>query len=75
MLEKIIRNSARCETCGDEIECTQAHKMQGCSCGRLYVDGYLTWLRRVYDGPWTETSIVERDGKRIYIRTGEPADE
>jgi len=57
----IIRNSARCLICLDEIESTHRNDFVQCSCGRLAVDGGQTWLRRVYavDAKWEETSIVK----------------
>ena len=67
MAEKIIRNSACCLKCGDEIESTHRHDLRSCSCGSLAVDGGQAYLRRVGDaigdGTWQETSIVEKEGE------------
>lgn len=59
----IIRNSAKCLECGDEIESTHRHDFRGCSCGNLFVDGGKDYLRRLYkDGATVEeTSIIEQE--------------
>lgn len=58
----IIRNSAKCNGCGDEIESTHRHDFVTCSCGGVSVDGGHAYIRRAYTGlvPFTDTSI-ERD--------------
>ena len=46
MGERIIRNAARCNHCGDIIESKYRHDFKACSCGRIFVDGghcYLRW--------------------------------
>jgi hypothetical protein len=43
----IVRNSARCLTCGDEIESTHRHDFVTCTCGAISVDGGTAYLRRV----------------------------
>ena len=43
---KIVRNSAKCLKCGDEIESTHRHDFNCCSCGSLCVDGGKDYLRR-----------------------------
>jgi hypothetical protein len=63
---RIIRNSARCNVCGDEVESTHVHDFQPCRCGNLAVDGGHEYLRRAirdYAVPdsYTETSITEPD--------------
>jgi tRNA(Ile2) C34 agmatinyltransferase TiaS len=45
MTEKIIRNSAKCALCGDEIESTYRHDYVACKCGEIYVDGGHAYLR------------------------------
>lgn len=63
MSGKIIRNSARCHGCGDEIVSTHRHDFVACSCGALFVDGGKSCLRRGFDSSkssgWTDTSTVE----------------
>ncbi|GLQ25204.1 DUF7695 domain-containing protein [Sulfitobacter pacificus] len=45
-MKKIIRNSARCLRCGEEVESKGVHDAQTCSCGNLMVDGGYEYLRR-----------------------------
>jgi len=42
----ILRNSAKCTKCGDEVESTYRHDFQSCSCGEIFVDGGLSYIRR-----------------------------
>ena len=62
---KIIRNSAKCLGCGDEIESKHRHDFKWCKCGSLAVDGGKDYTRRVYDPkvPWEDTSIYEETKK------------
>ena len=61
-MTKIIRNSARCRRCGDEVESRYRHDFVSCSCGAIFVDGGHAYLRR---GGWPEdcedTSEVRED--------------
>lgn len=59
MREIIVRNSARCLLCGDEIESTHRHDFRTCRCGNFSVDGGRDYLRRLADseGSWIDTSI------------------
>lgn len=51
-MRKIIRNAIRCKACGEVIESTYRHDFKGCSCGRVYVDGGLDYIRRGFtDSP------------------------
>jgi hypothetical protein len=45
-MEKIIRNSAKCLKCNDEIESTHRHDFKWCSCGTIFVDGGHSYFRR-----------------------------
>jgi len=58
-LEIVVRNSARCLDCGDEIVSEYGHHFVYCSCGQVAVDGGLEYTRRVYKEAWrwTDTSI------------------
>lgn len=60
MLEIIVRNSARCLRCGDEIESEHQHDFRCCSCGNLCVDGGHEYRRRVFETPaaWFDTSTL-----------------
>ena len=46
MGERIIRNAARCNHCGDIIESRHRHDFKSCSCGRIFVDGGHCYLRQ-----------------------------
>jgi len=43
---KIIRNSAKCLKCGDEIESKHRHDFVWCSCKSVAVDGGKAYLKR-----------------------------
>lgn len=63
--EIIIRNSARCLDCDDEIESLHRHDFKYCKCGNVAVDGGDEYLRRVYKSGarWEDTSITRpREG-------------
>lgn len=59
----LVRNSAHCLHCDDEIVSATRHDFVRCSCGRIDVDGGLAYVRRVYaaDANWRDTSIYESD--------------
>lgn len=59
-IEIIVRNSARCLGCGDEIVSEHRHALRTCKCGALSVDGGLDYRRRPYKSEigWTDTSIL-----------------
>lgn len=42
----IIRNSARCRKCGEEIESRHRHDFRQCKCGAIFVDGGRDYIRR-----------------------------
>ena len=63
----IIKNSARCNDCGVEIESKSGHDFNVHYCEKepgedwkFAVDGGKSYLRRVGTG-YTETSVVEND--------------
>jgi len=60
VVEIIVRNSARCSSCGDEIVSRHRHDFATCSCGNLSVDGGTAYLRRAVREQDTveETSLV-----------------
>lgn len=43
---RLVRNAARCAKCDDEVESKHRHDFKGCSCGAIFVDGGLSYLRR-----------------------------
>lgn len=61
---KLIRNSARCLVCEDEIVSERGWDFRYCSCGSLAVDGGLEYTRRVFKdrAQWVDTSIYEDMG-------------
>ena len=42
----IVHNRIRCNHCGDVIESEYRHDFKYCKCGRVYVDGGHSYLRR-----------------------------
>lgn len=59
----IIRNSAKCLKCGEEIESKFRHDFRSCKCGALSVDGGKDYLRRVFSrkDDWVETSVMDEE--------------
>lgn len=45
MKTKILLNAAKCLRCGDEIYSTSWHDFKVCSCGEIFIDGGLRYLR------------------------------
>lgn len=62
-MRRIIRNSARCLKCDEEVESKSVYDTQTCSCGNLIVDGGREYLRRsaVDASLISETSIQDAD--------------
>ena len=62
-MEKIIRNSAKCLICMQELESTHRHDYRKCKCGNLMVDGGKDYIRRGWKDfdMIEETSILEED--------------
>lgn len=53
----ILRNSARCRKCKDEIESKHRHDFVWCKCGAIAVDGGKAYLRRLGNpGDFEDTS-------------------
>jgi hypothetical protein len=59
VLQRIVRNSARCLECFEEVESKNTHDFVTCSCGNLSVDGGKDYLKRSFDTVWEETSEWE----------------
>jgi len=57
----ILRNSAECLSCGDELESDHVHDWQECSCGNVFVDGGRDYLRHgcMDDTKYVNTSITD----------------
>jgi hypothetical protein len=63
----IIRNSATCLVCHDQIESRHVHDYVTCECGAISVDGGRSYLRRAGDPAHLEdTSIFAPDEPRTY---------
>lgn len=62
--EAILRNSAVCGKCGDEIESKSRHDFVMCSCQAISVDGGLEYLRSSADSldNFINTSVVVKAG-------------
>ena len=59
---RIIRNSAYCFLCDQEIVSTHVHHMASCDCGNIMVDGGNEYLKRAGDIDWensVDTSIID----------------
>lgn len=59
-MEIIVRNSAACLVCGDEIVSEHRHDFRSCRCGSLTVDGGQAYRRRLFQdvARWIDTSIL-----------------
>lgn len=47
-MERIKKNSIKCNYCGDVIVSRRTHNYVSCKCGRCSVDGGNDYLRRVF---------------------------
>ena len=59
-MREILKNTIRCNNCGDVIESNYRHDYVKCSCGRVAVDGGRDYLRRSFtESPddYTELSV------------------
>ena len=50
-MKKIKQNKIRCKFCDEVIESKSTHDLKNCSCGRVSVDGGLSYLRRLFKEP------------------------
>lgn len=68
----IVRNSAKCLECDDEIESKRRHDFVTCKCGNISVDGGKDYLRRSYKKleTYEDTSITRshQEAKELYER-------
>jgi len=57
---KILRNSAKCAKCNDEIESKDRHDFARCKCGAIFTDGGKDYFRRGgNEEDFIDTSIIE----------------
>lgn len=59
----IVRNSAKCLLCGDEIESKSVHDFVMCGCGNIFVDGGREYVRCGASVPdaFVSTAVFEID--------------
>ena len=71
ILPRVIRNSAICLLCGEEVESEYTHHFNTCRCGNLSVDGGHEYTRRVFreHGTWRETSVFGRSRPEDGMKT------
>ena len=61
-MPNIIRNSAKCAKCGDEIESKHRHDFVSCKCRAIFTDGGKDYMRRGGDiASIIDTSIYIND--------------
>lgn len=66
-MKRILRNAARCRRCGDVIESVRTHDFVRCSCGAIFVDGGLSYLRRGFmNSPSDIEDLSEFEGEDEY---------
>lgn len=73
-MKQIIRNSAKCLKCGDDIESTHVHDFKWCSCKNIAVDGGKDYLKRVGDihGENSKDTSISEMVLRCTILSGIP---
>lgn len=65
-IKKIMSNKVKCKFCGDVIESKHIHDFVKCSCGKIAIDGGLSYLRRIGDLNGFEELSFVRVSVRIY---------
>lgn len=48
---RILQNEAKCLKCGDQIYSAHRHDFKGCSCGNIFVDGGMSYIRHGFVDP------------------------
>jgi hypothetical protein len=69
----IIRNSAKCLSCGEEIESRHVHDCRHCTCRNIMVDGGFFYLRHgwVDKTKYQDTSVVDEREDHPEAQEGE----
>lgn len=63
---RIIRNSAQCRLCNDEIESKSHHDFVSCKCGAISLDGGHDYIRRIGDPKnFIDTSYTVHEGPSV----------
>jgi hypothetical protein len=72
VVPRVIRNSAMCLLCGEEIVSVHPHDFRMCRCGNISVDGGHAYARRVFRTQhWEDTSVYGRgDNSGISVEDG-----
>ena len=61
-MSRIVRNMAQCKKCEQVVESKFVHDIVPCTCGAIFVDGGLDYLRRGGDlSRLIELSQVEKE--------------
>lgn len=72
----IVYNAIGCNHCLDVIESISRHDLKKCSCGKVFVDGGLEYLRRGYQkiSDYIDLSVTDQDDfktvRQFAYRTG-----
>lgn len=68
--ETLIRNSAKCLKCDDEIVSEWQHDFKYCSCGNIFVDGGLAYTRHGFHDKkkYKDTSVYESSKTKGRVR-------
>lgn len=67
-MKKILKNSIKCNLCGDIIVSRHVHDYVKCACGCCAVDGGNEYLRRTYmhsRDDFTDLSEFEEDEEQL----------
>ncbi len=69
-MEKILKNSIKCNYCGDIIVSKHTHDLVSCKCGKCSVDGGNSYIRRIYTNSpndYQELSEIIEDNEELTI--------
>jgi hypothetical protein len=50
-MKKLMVNRCKCRICGDIIESKYRHDFVACSCGTIFTDGGIDYIRRGFKNP------------------------
>ncbi len=70
-MKKILKNSIKCNYCGDVIVSKHTHDFVSCKCGKCSVDGGNSYLRRIYTNSPNDyqelSEVIEDDDEELII--------
>jgi hypothetical protein len=58
-LTNLIKNIIKCKSCGDVIQSIHTHDFKWCECGKIAIDGGLSYGKRIYPEPPMEDWIED----------------